>query len=75
MSNGKLKEIFKIGSGVAKIFVPGSVGSVLDVVNKSLSDKDDPANADAIKALAGHIEELTQAVLVLHERVKKLESK
>lgn len=72
----------KIGSGVAKVFVPGAVGKVLDEVNKGLEDKNDPANEAAIKALANKVVELeadnneqTQAILALHERVKRLENK
>ena len=81
----KLKDILKgvkIGTEVGKVFVPGGAGKILDVVNKSIDDNDDPANADALKALAAvnkeqseQIAELTQAVLALHERVKKLEGK
>ena len=81
----KLKDILKgvkVGTEIGKIFVPGGVGKILDVVNKSISDKDDPANETALKALAAEnakqaeqIAELTQAVLALHERVKKLENK
>lgn len=72
----------KVGSGVAKIFVPAPVGKVLDEVTKGLDDKNDPANESAIKALANKVveleadkNELTQAVLALHERVKRLEAK
>lgn len=75
MGLGKFKDIFKVGSGVAKIFVPGSVGSILDAVNKGIDDTDDPANAEAIKALAADNDEQTAAILALHERVKKLEKK
>jgi len=73
---GKFKDIFKIGSGVAKVFVPGGVGKVLDVVNQGL-DNDDAsiANADALKALAADNDEQTQAILALHERLKILEAK
>jgi hypothetical protein len=63
----------KIGSGVAKVFVPGAVGKVLDEVNKNLES--DPTNTKAIEALAKDNDEQTQAILALHERVKKLENK
>ncbi len=65
----------KIGSGVAKVFVPGAAGSVLDAVNKGLEKADDPATAELLKTIAKDNDEQTQAILALHERVKKLESK
>lgn len=81
----KLKEILKgvkIGVDIGKVFVPGGAGKILDVVSKSIGDPGDPANESALKALAAEnakqaeqIAELTQAVLALHERVKKLENK
>lgn len=81
----KLKDILKgvkVGTEIGKIFAPGGVGKILDVVNRSIADNDDPANESALKALAAEnakqaeqIAELTQAVLALHERVKKLENK
>lgn len=78
----KFREIFKIGSAVAKPFVPGAVGSVLEGVNEAL-EKRGPTNAEpALKLIAkvndeqtADIEELTQAILALHERVKRLEAK
>lgn len=81
----KLKEILKgvrAGTEIGKIFAPGGVGKILDVVNRSIADEDDPNNAAALKALAEvnkqqseQIAELTQAVLALHERLKWLEGK
>lgn len=71
----KFKDIFKIGSGVAKVFVPGGVGKVLDVVNAGLNDDNDPANTESLKALAADNDEQTQAILALHERVKALEAR
>lgn len=71
----KLGDIFKIGAGVAKPFIPGVGGSILDAVTKSLNDKDDPENREALITLAHRCDELEAAVLVLHERVKKLEKK
>lgn len=63
----------KIGSGVAKVFVPGAVGKVLDEVNKNLES--DPTNTKAIEALAKDNDDQTAALLALHERVKRLEAK
>lgn len=78
----KFRDILKIGTGIGKQFAPGAVGSILDVVNKGLNDKNDPANEEAIKALAvdndsqnEQINSMTAAILALHERIKKLESK
>lgn len=65
----------KIGSGVAKVFVPGAAGSVLDAVNKGLDNASDPATAELLKTIAKDNDEQTQAILALHERVKKLEGK
>lgn len=80
----KLEDILKgvkVGTEIGKIFVPGGVGKILDVVNRSIKDAADPDNHVALKALAkvnaeqtGQIAELTQAVLALHERLKKVES-
>ncbi len=63
----------KIGSGVAKVFVPGAVGKVLDEVNKNLES--DPTNTKAIEALAKDNDDQTAAIMALHERVKRLENK
>jgi hypothetical protein len=72
---GKFKEILAIGSAVAKPFVPGGVGSVLDAVNKGINDKKDPLNVEVLRKLAADNDEQTAAILALHERVKKLEAK
>lgn len=72
----KLKDIFKaikIGTSVGSMVAPGGVGKILDVVNKSIADKEDPNNETALKTLAEVNDEQTQAILALHERVKKLE--
>lgn len=72
----KFKDILAIGSAVAKPFVPGGVGKVLDEVNDTLgSRRVSPASADAIKQLAADNDEQTQAILALHERVKALEAR
>ena len=74
----KLKDIFKavkIGTGVGKVFLPGGVGKVLDVVNSSISNEKDPNNEVALKTLAEINDQQTEAILALHERVKKLEGK
>jgi hypothetical protein len=75
---GKFKEIFGIGSAIAKPFVPGAAGSILDAVTKGLDSTGNPASgktADAIKQLAADNDEQTQAILALHERIKILEAK
>jgi hypothetical protein len=73
---GKFKEILSIGSAVAKPFVPGSVGKVLDAVNGQLEKGGaSAASSDAIKQLAADNDEQTAAILALHERVKALEAK
>jgi hypothetical protein len=71
----KFREIFKVGVAVSKPFIPPTIGSVLDVVSKSVNDKDDPANEKALEALARDNDAQTAAILALHERVKKLEGK
>lgn len=77
-----LLKAVKIGTSVGSVVAPGGVGKILDAVNKSIDDKDDPNNEAALKTLAevnerqtGEINELTSAVLALHERLKKLEGK
>lgn len=78
----KFKDILAIGSALGKPFIPGGVNSILDKVNSGLADKTDPANEKAITDLAKDndeqttmIEQLTQAVLVMNDRIKVLESK
>lgn len=64
----KIKGLLKIGTAISKPFVPGVAGSILDAVNKSLNDDNDPQNVEGLKALAKRVDELEQAVLVLAER-------
>lgn len=81
----KLKDIWKgvkIGTAIGSVVAPGGVGKILNAVTKSIDDKDDPANVEAIKALKtvneaqeAKLLELEQACLALHERVKKLEGR
>lgn len=74
----KFKDILAIGSAVAKPFVPGGVGSVLDAVNKTLHTEGNPASgkiADSLKQLAADNDEQTAAILTLHERLKAVEAK
>ena len=75
----KLKEILKtvkVGVDVSKIFVPGGVGKVLDVVSQGLDEKNpDVTLAAALKEMAEANDEQTQAIMALHERVKRLEAK
>lgn len=70
----KFKDILKIGSGIAKPFAPGAVGSILDVVSTTL-DKGGAsmASTNAVKELAAHVDELGEAILVLHKRIETLE--
>jgi hypothetical protein len=66
----KLKDILRIGTAVAGTFAPGAVGSVLSIVSKNILDDKDPHNEAGLKALAKKVDELEQAVLILHERTK-----
>ncbi len=82
MSKINLKEIIGISSAVAKPFVPGGIGQILDGVNKVIEDKKDPANLNALRDMATKLDaqehkqaELEQAVIVLHQRLQKLENK
>lgn len=75
---GKLKDILKaikIGTSVGKAVLPGGAGKVLDVVSKSIADPNDPGNEAALTALAETNDQQTEAILALHERVKKLEGR
>lgn len=75
----KFKEIFGIASTIAKPFVPGAAGSILDVVGNSLhgseSEKDVPGVVDSLKHLAEDNDAQTQAILALNARLKVLEEK
>lgn len=81
----KIKDILKgvkIGTSVGKVVLPGGAGKILDVVNQSINDKNDPHNEQALKALAEQIKEMakinneqTEAILALHQRVNELEGR
>lgn len=75
MGSLKLRDLLKIGTGVGKVFLPGAAGSVLDAVNKNISDTSDPANEAALRKLAETNDEQTAAILALHARLEKLESR
>lgn len=70
----RFKEILAIGSAVAKPFVPGGVNSILDAVNKGIADKGDPNNEAVLKTLAEVNDQQTEAILRLHERIKRIEN-
>lgn len=71
----KFEKILKIGSTVARPFIPGGVGTILDVVTANIEDKSDLTNNEGLKTVAGNVDDLAQAILALHERVKVLEAK
>lgn len=66
----KIKTILNIGTAVAKPFVPGAAGSILDAVTKSINDANDPQNVEGLKALAHRVDELEAAVLAIAEKIK-----
>lgn len=68
-------KIVKVGTAVGKVFVPPAVGKVLDIVTNSIQNDEDPANEEALIALAKINDEQTEAILALHARVAKLEGK
>jgi hypothetical protein len=76
MSNpfNKFKEIFAVAEPIAKVFVPGAAGSILDQVAGGLNGSS-PASADAIKQLAADNDSQTAAIMAIHERLKVVEAK
>ncbi len=75
-------KVVKVGTAIASPFIPGAAGDILKKVTASIDDVDDVHNEGASKVLAeqveiqrGQIEELTKAILALHERLKKVEKK
>lgn len=71
----KLKQALKIGAGIGSILAGGRVGSILDVVNKTINNDDDPKNVEALRDLAKVNDAQTAAIIELDERLKKLEGK
>lgn len=69
------KKLLKIGTGVGSVVAPGGVSRILDIVNKSIDDENDPGNAKANAALAQEVRDLTEAVIVLHSRLERAEKK
>lgn len=75
MGKFDVKSLINMGTGVGKLFLPGSAGQILDIVNKNIQDSGDPANAEGLKALAKDNEDQT-VVLQNHEaRIRALEAK
>jgi hypothetical protein len=72
---GKLKEILSIGSAVAKPFVPGAAGSILEQVSGALNKEHSTDAAEAVSKLAAKVDEYNAeqdaAIVALHERLKK----
>jgi len=65
----KFKDILGIATAVAKPFVPGAAGSVLEAVNGHLNKGGLSGELpEAIKRLGEDNDEQTQAILALHER-------
>lgn len=75
MAGIKWKDLLKIGTGVGKVVLPKPAGSILDAVNNSINDESDPANSQGLRELARVNDEQTEAILALHERLKRLEDK
>ena len=74
----KIKDILKgvkIGSGIAKVFVPGGAGQIIDIVNKSIDNDDDPQNTEALKEMAESIKQLTEVAEIQEARIRELEKR
>ena len=72
----KFKDIFGVASKIAKPFVPGGAGSILEKVNEGLNGGNSSnSSVTAIKELATRVDEYNdqqdQAIIALHERLKK----
>lgn len=70
-----IKDIIKIGTGVAGQFVPGAGGKILDIVNKSIDDQGDPGNAAGLQHLAKQIEDLVTVAQDQERRLRAVEAK
>jgi hypothetical protein len=74
----KLKDILKavkVGSGIGKVFLPGGVGKVLDIVNANIADDSDPQNEGALKHLADVDDQIIEAMQDHERRLKALEKR
>ncbi len=71
----KFKDIFAMVEPLAKPFVPGGVGSVLDKVNAGLNSASQGGTSDAIKHLAEDNDQQTQAILALTQVVADLKDR
>jgi hypothetical protein len=52
----------------------GGIGKALDIVEKVLADPSDPQNEEALRGLAQRLDKQEKALLILHERLRKLEA-
>lgn len=70
----KFKKILDVSSVIAKPFLPGVAGSMLDQVNNVVNNPHQTSD-DAVKTLAKEVDEYNHeqdlAILALHERLKK----
>ncbi len=75
MGLDKLKKLLKPGLKIGSLFAPGVVGSVLDIVGKTIDDENDPKNEQALRNLA-QVNDAQTEVLTDHDaRLAAIERK
>lgn len=73
---GKFKMIVGVATGLAKPFVPGAAGTLLDVVNGTLNGgTSSPTSATALTQIAADNDEQTEAILAMHARQEDFDAR
>jgi hypothetical protein len=75
MGWGKLKKFIKPGTMIAKVFLPGAAGTVLDIVTESIADPADANNEAALKVLAEAVDAQSEISSIHESRLNALEAK
>ncbi len=69
----KILNFARIGASVGGLLAKGKAKSVLDIVNRGIADKGDPANEAPLRALGEVVDALTEVARDHESRIARLE--
>lgn len=75
MSRPSITDIIKAGVGIGSLFTGGATKSVLDIVNNTIADENDPNNEAALKHLADNDDQIIIVEKNHEQRLRAIEKK